>query len=407
MKANFNRYLLAVLLCNAFIIGEAQIIDEDFSGLENAELVSKKIPPSLADWEFSPFCKGTFINDNVSKKALKLEGSETTDPYIEGYAITKKLDYEGGVYLSFIHSKTNKGDTNVKLDLTIIGGGRFADNNSDTRTIPVTTYIGDATATSESFLIIGTTTDTKIKFSTPQKQFIAIDNVKVLKATTLSESINNDGTISDLDNNLVTIETVRTLTGGIWNTLCLPFDVTKATMEKALGKNQDVQMRTYSSYADKEMTFSNANNSTIAAGTPFLIKLNTTITNPTFQGVTVINTPAQTVSYGDVGLAGTYNPKELNYDGTHLFITASNTLAKPAESTRTMRGLRAHLIVPSSFSPAGTRLVFADNDDSETTKVRIIPNNYPATTIYNLHGQSIKTPKQGLYVVDGKLILTK
>lgn len=407
MKTNINRYLLAVLLCNAFIFGEAQIINEDFSGLENRELVSKNVPVSLADWEFSAFCKGTFIRNNTSNLALKIEGSETTNPYIEGYAITKKLDYEGCVYLSFIHSKTNSGDTNVKLDLTIINGGLFADNNSDTKTIPVTTHIANATATSESFLIIGTTTETKIKFSTPEKKFIAIDDVKVMKATTLSESTNNNGTISEFDDKLVTMETIRTLTGGIWNTLCLPFDVTKATMEQALGENQDIQMCTYSSYANEEMTFSDATESTITAGTPFLIKLNSTVTDPTFQTVTVKNTPAQTIEHGGVKFVGTYSPVTLNTDGTNLFITKSNDIAKPTADGTQMYGLRAYIDLSGGSSSRPARITFGDDDATTITTTK---HSQMPTTLYDLSGRrrpANTNSRRGLSIADGRLILTK
>ena len=206
------------------------------------------------------------------------------------------------------------------------------------------------------------------------------------------------------------VKTCRTLRGGIWNTLCLPFNVTKATMEAALGPSQDIQMRTFSSYADNVMTFDAvADDAVISAGTPFLIKLNTTVTNPTFNSVFISDTPAQTIPRGDVSFIGTYSTTTLNADGTHLFITTDGKLAYPKADGRTMKGMRAYISVPSSLAStfANARLVFNDKNDDETSGIQTITRKKPSTVIYNLSGQRLKQPRKGLNIIDGKLTSVK
>lgn len=404
MKTNFLRATLAIMLCTIAVRGWAQdeyIINENFSGLTNGELVSNNIPESLQGWQFSEFCKGSLIKGNINNIALKIEGSSTTKPYYKGYAITKPLLFEGDVFLSFIHAKTNKNDANVMMSLVIMNGGTFADDNLESKTLNVTKHIGDDTATAESFTIVNVTNDTKIKFETPEKKFFAIDDVIVTKIPFISISETSSNTnITQNATKTVTVNTVRTLTGGIWNTLCLPFDVAKSDLEQTLG--QDVQLRTFTGYADNVMAFTPANE--ISAGTPFLIKLNTTVENPTFHAVTISNAPAATVTFGDVSFVGTYSPVDLETDGTELFITKNNTLSVPAATTNTMNGMRAYIRVPGTFNPSAARLAI-----DEPTAIPAINADRPgrSAAVYDLSGRQVAHPRCGLYIVGNRLTFIK
>ena len=184
---------------------------------------------------------------------------------------------------------------------------------------------------------------------------------------------------------------------------------TKATMEAALGKDQDIQMRTFSSYADNVMTFTVvADDAVIEAGTPFLIKLNTTFTNPTFNSVTISNTAAQTIKNNGVSFVGTYSTTTLNADGTHLFITTDGKLAIPTSDGTTMKGMRAYISVPEEmkFSVSGARLVFNDSNDDEPSGIQTPTRKKTPSAIYNLNGQRLKQLRKGLNIINGKLRVT-
>ena len=255
---------------------------------------------------------------------------------------------------------------------------------------------------SKSIKIINATSSSTVKFTTKDLIAVGIDDVVVTKLgeITLNEAIDNDGAIESNNNKTITVNTRRTLRAGIWNTMCLPFDVNMSTMEAALGENQNIQMRTYYDYENNVMKFVGATE--VSAGTPFLVKINSEKENPTFSGVTISNTPAQTVNHNDVKFVGTYSPVDLATNGTDLFITISNTLARPnASPNNRMNGLRAYIQVPSSL--ATTRLALDDETTGVDDVTRIVNNN----EIFNLAGQRIGKATKGIHVVNGKLMFVK
>jgi hypothetical protein len=152
-----------------------------------------------------------------------------------------------------------------------------------------------------------------------------------------------------------------------------------------------------------------ADDATITAGTPFLIKLNTTVDNPTFNSVTISNTPAKADTDNGVSFVGTYSTTTLNSNGTHLFITTDGKLAIPTPDGTTMKGMRAYISVPEEmkFSVSETRLVFNDNNDNETSGIQTLTRKKPSTVIYNLNGQRLQQPRKGLNIIDGKLTSVK
>ncbi len=415
MKTIVMRSILVLVMfgfsADIFADGNSNVLLEaHFDDLRNTEYVYQINPASLSNWDISDQCKGQIFVKNNDSMGLKIENvSATENGHViltkEGYATTPALGFTGDILLSFVHAKTNDVK-DVKLSLTILNGGVFADNNSTMKDLPVSVHLGSG-KTSESLDIKNATAETRIKFAStiPQKYFVIDDVIVTKKGICLEESSDNSAVLPADNSITTTVNTVRTLTGGIWNTLCLPFDVTMATMEQALGTDQNIQLRTYSSYEDNVLTFANANETTITAGTPFLIKLNSTVVNPTFRDVTVTTASAQSVPQdGDVRFVGTYSPQTLLTDGTNLFLTTSNTLSVPAEGTNTMRGLRAYFVVPSNFIPASARLAI----DDETTGIETAPiAQQRATGTYDLNGCRVEHPRHGLYVVDGRLTFVK
>ena len=193
--------------------------------------------------------------------------------------------------------------------------------------------------------------------------------------------------------------------------MCLPFDVNMAAMEAALGDNQDIKLRKYSSYdaTNKVMNFTQVTGSTvISAGTPFLVWLKTTVNNPKFEMVTINNTAAKKVKYNNVSFVGTYNPVNLNTDGTNLFLTKSNTLAIPGAGTNQIKGMRAYISVPESmkFTANSARIAFIDEQPTAIETVESV-GLQPVPATYSLSGQRVAQPKKGLYIVNGKLTLIK
>ena len=402
MQSTFKRCTLAIIMCGLSAIGMAQekLIDEDFTDFTIVRDWLEYNATTVKDWSIYWCEKPTFYGKIVDALSICKNNQEGS---IYGYAKTPKIGYDGDVIVSFKYA--NRASSKSSPEITASDGKGF--NVSLELNINNSYVDGYETAV---YTIKNVTSDTRIRFGLKNKTnyYYMIDDVVVTKDI-LSENADNQYYIAAHKDKATDVQTTRTLIGGIWNTLCLPFNVTKATMEAALGPSQDIQMRTFSSYADNVMTFAVvADDAVIEAGTPFLIKLNTTVDNPTFNSVTISNTAAQTINNNGVSFVGTYSTTTLNANGTHLFITTDGKLAIPTSDGTTMKGMRAYISVPSALAStvSGARLVFNDINDDETSGIQTPTQKKTPSAIYNLNGQRLKQPQKGLNIIDGKLRVT-
>lgn len=406
MNTTLLHYILAVVLCGTTVIGRAQ--DSDYIVNETFETFLDGYPSSCNGWTLFG-CQKRWIGKETISAALHIESNKDGQGFTRnGYAITKALGYGGDVYLTFRYA-TGKGSEKepvvAKMRVIIQGDGSFENGTKDTL-MTFSNPSGSNITEYATYRVFNVTNSTTIKFYQGLKdQSVVIDDVKIRKSysITLDESQDNSETISSYLNKLVSA-TTRTITGGIWNTMCLPFRVYEDVLKLALGDNQDIQLRTFSGYNAGVMSFSAATE--VQAGIPFLIKINETVTNPTFPVVTIKEATAQTVTHGDVSFVGTYSKVDLSTDGTNLFLTTRNTLASPASGKNTMNGLRAYIVVPQGFNPTNARIMM---DDGETTAISALApstETSPKAT-YNLKGQRVENARRGLYVVNGKLTLVK
>lgn len=401
MQSTIKRCTLAIIMCGLSAIGMAQekLIDEDFSDFTIVQGWVDGKAKTVKDWSVYWCEKPTILGNEVDALTVR---KDTQGGNIYGYAKTPQIGYDGDVILSFKYGNTSMNSSSISM--TVVGKGVL-----DKNTISITNQYA-VKIESTSIIIRNAASTDRIKFSIPKtiNYYYIIDDVVVTKDI-LGENADNQYYIAAHEGNTTDVQTTRTLIGGIWNTLCLPFNVTKATMEAALGKDQDIQMRTFSSYADNVMTFDVvADDAVIEAGTQFLIKLNTTVDNPTFKSVTISNTAAQTINNNGVCFVGTYSTTTLNADGTHLFITTDGKLAIPTSDGTTMKGMRAYISVPEEmkFSVSGARLVFNDINDDEPSSVQTPTRKKTPSAIYNLNGQRLQQLRKGLNIIDGKLRVT-
>ena len=243
---------------------------------------------------------------------------------------------------------------------------------------------------------------TSVTFTHNSDYSSIFDDIKVVAATPITISESDDA--SSFTAQLADVTLERSLTAEVWSTMCLPFDVTTEMMKTAMNVTE-VKMCTFTSYANETMTFTKVDE--VAAGTPFLVKVNADVTNPTFLLVDVKNTAASEVTKGDVSMVGCYGQTLLTAgDGQQaVFLTADGALKKPSAASSTMKGLRAYFHVPSNF--AGARLMIADE---EATGIDLtLQDDAPADgAVYNLAGQRLTQPTApGFYVSNGKKIIIK
>lgn len=351
---------------------------EDFSNLEGSNGAFVR---DFGNWTLDK-CYVAYNGDS-SNKAFKIGSSEN------GSATTPSLSVTGFAMLTFTCSK-NK-DAVATLLVSITGGGSVVGSTSITPS--------GNTHTSRTLYLKDLTTDSKIVFSS--SGVVYIDNIVVSTPSTITmnQDLDNSSVLTTNQDGVVNVATVRTLREGIWNTLCLPFAVNKEVIDDALGEGCKVS--TYTSYANNVMTFSPStvnSNTSIAAGTPFLIKVNATVTNPTFKAVTITTTTPGVVTDNGVSFVGCYSSTEMATDGTELFIGTDNYMYKPEEGKNIIGGLRAFI---RRSNTAGSRMsVNIDEESLAVTAPAKMERTEP--TAYTLQGVRTNAAKKGVYIVDGK-----
>lgn len=399
MKKKFKSFALILLMCGTIASAWADGVDTNYIINEDFEDMGSGWNLPYNNWTLYGGKAAEIANTGI--KTLKIEDWKGNI----GYAITPRMNFAGNVLLSF--SQGRNATEHPDITITIQGGGVFDDNKSNTISYSIPNSALDGLQT-VPYKIIGVQSSSKIKFS--QKKVneklysIYLDDVKIIKLgdLTLNETIDSSEPIEANNGTVCEVQTNRTLTGGIWNTLCLPFDVDMDLLGNVLGANQDIQLRTYTGYANNVMTFEPA--TSVAAGTPFLIKLNTTVVNPAFTNVTIVNTPAQSVTHNGVSFVGTYGPVDLQTDGSEMFITKStNKLSVPAAASNKMYGMRAFIRVTGSSGPA--RIVVGDDETTDLSTA--IMAEEQDKKVYDLNGQQVMHPKKGLYIVNNRITFLK
>lgn len=155
------------------------------------------------------------------------------------------------------------------------------------------------------------------------------------------------------DGNSYDVQINRTIVAGMYNTICLPFEVTPTQAKDIFGA--DVQLRTLKSATLEEegqvLNLSFTKTSGMHPGTPHLIKTSRDIINPVFVGVQfTVNAPA-TSTGTNANFKGNFIAGTISASENNLFLGANNTLFFPTVDMPIL-GMRAYFIVHDASSNA-------------------------------------------------------
>lgn len=229
-----------------------------------------------------------------------------------------------------------------------------------------------------------------------------------LDATLDEKGENVESTISEIVGENKALALNRTFNPSQLYTMCLPYDLSKEMITGIFGN--ETKVYSYDGYQNGELSFSTEEN-VVKAGMPFLMRPEYYVEQPTFAGVTVGSTTAQTVCGGEWDLCGTFGSLELVADGTQLFLTAGGTLAKPKANSRTMRGFRCYL-KKHTGTVNGSAQLPSVTIDGETNAIKTAEYAAPTngTTAYSLSGMKLnagcKTANGGIMIIGGKKFIT-
>ena len=228
-----------------------------------------------------------------------------------------------------------------------------------------------------------------------------------LDATLDEKGENVESTISEIVGENKTLALNRTFNPSQLYTMCLPFDLSKEMITEIFGN--ETKVYSYDGYQNGELSFSIVKE--VKAGMPFLMRSEYYVEQPTFAGVTVESTTAQTVGGGEWDLCGTFGSYELAADGTQLFLIADGTLAKPKVGSQKMRGFRCYL-KKAAGTVNGSAQLPSVTIDGETNAIKTAEYAAPTsgTTAYSLSGMKLnagcKTANGGIMIIDGKKFIT-
>ena len=216
----------------------------------------------------------------------------------------------------------------------------------------------------------------------------------------------------------------RTIKGGEWSTLVLPFNLTRANATAVFGS--EVKFAKFSGftvdYGEDEENVTplgitiNLTNYTIpargnlAGGTPVLIKTDTDIDEIKLDGVTLtagVTDAEASDEYGTPGtLTGTLVKSAIPADG--LFLSGDKFWYSTGKTA--VKGFRCWFelgAVLGKDTDFGARVMLnfvADDTEGITETVNSKSAN---SEYYDLQGRRVTAPSKGLYVKDGKTVIIK
>lgn len=196
----------------------------------------------------------------------------------------------------------------------------------------------------------------------------------------------------------------RKLQGGMYSSLCLPFDVTTDILNKATNSAKTsnplsgATLWTFSSVSTegdgtKILHFKPTDK--VTANTPFLIEPTDDIAEEIFfHGVTISKPTnyqaAGTVTHNGITFTGVINPVELAAGSNTFFLVSDNRLAIPAAGGATLGGLRGYF-----SNPSGARIGIRTQQNT-TTGIDILLENIQSTTYKLLQDGKIYIIRDGV-----------
>lgn len=243
---------------------------------------------------------------------------------------------------------------------------------------------------------------------------IEITPNKVDETTTITLNENSESNTIEAKTG-VNVTLKRSMVANEWNTICLPFNVSKEKAQTAFGEGVKIAELNAGS-TGTTLSFNSVNE--ISATKPYLIKPSkeNTSNEYVFENVNVVADDINKkyeITEGYLAFKGIYNMMDItkdvvdNVDATYYaaFLGAGNKIYKAG--TGKTKGFRAYFAIPKSASASALRVVI----DGTATSIKnidseVVESNAP---VYNLQGQRVDgnnlTP--GIYVKAGKKFVVK
>ena len=237
---------------------------------------------------------------------------------------------------------------------------------------------------------------------------------------TFDEKANNASDFAAVYNDNVgenkNVQMLREFGYDYWNTLVVPFDLTRAQLEEAFGEG--VQVAKYTGFKTPANIKFEKTTGDVTRADLLLVKPTATVTNPIFKGVTLEAGKAYTYpeissSWADGTLfkiTGRFAKQVLtddDYFGKVYFLNKQGQFTHPRAEGNVIRGFRWFIFLKT---PESTGAKVTLDLDGEATSIEAIDNGEQAggkQDIFNLAGQRVQKAQKGIYIVNGKKVVVK
>lgn len=334
-------------------------------------------------------------NNVVAGKELKVSGVVMTATnggtygtcLYEGTTSTTLNVYKGG-------SITFKAPEGFNISQIVFKGSTLTNLNASDETYTNGTWTGNVHEVTFS----NNSNKVEIKSATIKLVATSLD---LSEAETAEETAKK---LTESNGKTIDVKLARTLTANVWNTICLPFDVTAEQIANVLKSEGNV--KEYGSEDASKQTIYFKDATTMVAGKPYLIKPTESAKEFVFKGVTIKNVDAVDRMVGDkYNMCGVFGKYAMKTNGTELFLKTDGKFYVPAEGKETMKGFRAYFLVPKNTAAAALNLSFGD----ATGINGVAADAEKSVKVYNVNGQyvgtSLEALPKGLYIVGGKKVL--
>ena len=211
----------------------------------------------------------------------------------------------------------------------------------------------------------------------------------------------------------------RTLKQGEWNSIVLPMDLDKSTIEAQFGK--DTKVAALDKAKDGIVEFKSLKDAAIDANVPVLLKPTAVKESNRyiFRNVPISTTISTVVKVEGFDFVGYYNPSEnpvvgglgfdaIVKDGYYAALTTTAALVPTGEAM-----VEEVLIDGETFwvaaepDPEAKMAIIGSAVPSTPTAIDAIESAQQPGAIYNVAGQRVQQMTKGLYIIGGKKVVIK
>ncbi len=207
------------------------------------------------------------------------------------------------------------------------------------------------------------------------------------------------------------VKVTRNFEKGVYDTVCLPFDLTEDEINDGFGDG--TKMYELTSASGRYLKFNLVNS--MEAGKPYIVLPGADKEYLLFDHIDINSATtamdravANDVSMKNNNFCGTFSPRTLLTDGTQLRINAQAELYQPGDETAAINGYRAYFKVPSEKVSTWWEILFKEEISGIGD---ITVDGDQPVRVYNLRGQylgnSLDYLPSGVYLVNDKKVVIK